>query len=345
MNISNKEWVEFVFNDLPSGVAPVYAAFEDDPETLSEVVKGQCFRGRGIGEQWGGYGIVVYRDVAAEINTYVNVASFKVNPANGRLIDGKGRASYWGLHAVFIDDVFKKVYPPIPGDGEVGWLEPTLKIETSADNQQWWYVFEEPVLGYDLAKQFTDAWVGAVNNDARGPTRWGRLPVGANTKGCSKVNGRRPYQHQVVGGSMKKFDKEELISGFQLKLAPIVERRARMQEEPMTRLEEIDKKQGMLVAEWLRVRGMVKMEHDDSMEIVCPLGGHDNGPGTRFWLPSPDNNWRGGFKCQHLKCMRKGLGDLINWVKSDVRDFQSHKSLLTVDLSDVAAHNTSHAKK
>ncbi len=307
--ITNQQWTEFLFEQLPDGCAPVYAAFEGDPTSLTANEKGKAFFGRGIGTQWPGYGTVVYREVAREFNTYINVASFKVEADTGKIIGSKGRESYGALHAVFIDDVQKKL---APADF---WLPPTLIIETSPGNQQWWYALETPIEGYGPAEAFVRGFVARVPNDCPGAVRWGRLPVGANMKYSPT------YQHHVVGGTMKKYSKKEMIKGFNLMippvLAPVV--RARHSEADMTTLEKNDKRRGEIMAEWFRRRGMVKKEYPDKMEIVCPMEtGHDNGPGTVFYYPSPDNDWRGGFKCQHLKCRGRHFGHLVRWVEYDM---------------------------
>src|SRR5574337_1208525 len=306
MMITNREWVEFVFSDLPAGCAPVYAAFEGDPCSLTPQEKGKAFYGRGVGVQWGGHGSVVFRDVAAEFNTYINVASFQVEQSSGRLVQGKSHASYGGLHAVFIDDVRKKIKP------KDNWLEPTLVIETSPGNEQWWYALSVPIIGHGAAEQFVRGFVAKVPNDGQGAIRWGRLPVGANMKYAPA------FKHRVIGGMMRKYSKEEMVSGFGgLLLPPIaMERGGRAGAKPENALEHKRKENGDNLIKWLRSRGMVKREYADRVEIVCPLGtGHDNGNGTVVYFPSGENDWIGGFKCQHLKCAGKHIGHLYNWLE------------------------------
>jgi len=62
-------------------------------------------------------------------------------------------------------------------------VRPSFRIETSPGNEQWGYAFETPITVLPVATALIDAMAKYVGiNDARGVTRYLRLPVGTNGK-------------------------------------------------------------------------------------------------------------------------------------------------------------------
>lgn len=92
------------------------------------------------------------------------------------------------LFVLGIDDVGPKVDP----DAVLALMgEPTYRIETSPDNEQWGYRLEQPLSGVRRSRELIRALrIKLTGGDARDPgmesvTRYLRLPFGANTKGSA----------------------------------------------------------------------------------------------------------------------------------------------------------------
>lgn len=113
-------------------------------------------------------------------NAYISVAAFKQG-ARGRKKDWFSR-----LFAVVLDDV----------DGVP--LEPTWRLQTSANSYQAGYLLDNPIDDFELAKRLTDAiaHAGLAKADSSGnnTVRYVRLPVGYN----NKLDYGKTFQCQLV---------------------------------------------------------------------------------------------------------------------------------------------------
>ena len=125
---------------------------------------------------------------------------------------------------MFFDDVGEVGVNP-NAKMDQGWLDtfglaPTFVVETSKDNFQYFYGFNEPVapiVQQALAKAFK------ANPDTRGGfkdgndiVRYGRLPSGGNLK-----KEKAGFRTSLVEASGRKYSVDELVQGFRLKLGAI----------------------------------------------------------------------------------------------------------------------------
>jgi hypothetical protein len=75
---------------------------------------------------------------------------------------------------------------------------------------------------------------------------------------------------------------------------------------------------------WLRGKGLILKQRREGYYITCWWKAEhtsDSGPSeTELFLPSESNAWAGGFKCQHLHCLERRIGDLYALMKAEQRE-------------------------
>lgn len=283
------------------------AASELHPKHYPDTEAGRIAKGLALRGSRVALGQLLYRpggfgNVSPDYNTYVNCASFRALPGQRFR---KTREHYGALHALMIDDVGPKVSPAVA----LSLLPPpTARIETSEGNEQWWYKLASPIPDYDTAKRVVEAMVRLVPNDGAGPSRWGRLPVGSNTKQ------QPPWRHRLVSFEPVAYSVKELG----LVVAP-----------PYRGLAPKALPGAGAVAEWLGAKGYVKAEQHNMLTLVCPWscvylpGGHDDDNGTHYYKPS-EGYPSGGFRCHHAKCNGRTVRDLIQYCLDVARAEVSH---------------------
>jgi hypothetical protein len=66
--------------------------------------------------------------------------------------------------------------------------------------------------------------------------------------------------------------------------------------------------------QFFNIHGRILRSHAKRHAVVCPwVGSHTHGDitGTALFDPAPDNNFVGGFKCQHAHCQDKTIADVF----------------------------------
>ena len=128
--ISNREFLEAVFRDMPSDAAATTAGFPGDPN--AQPLDGPDYRwaaipwklGQSVPERLCSFGPL-------DRNTYFAISSFRCDPADGKV---RRRKAYFAqLHCVMVDDVGTKVHKR-----KLRLALSTL-IETSPSNFQGFY--------------------------------------------------------------------------------------------------------------------------------------------------------------------------------------------------------------
>ena len=283
-SITNEEWVSFLFSDLPEGATPWALSFYDSPK---------------IHRNWFGAAIAVGQKLAAESNgpwmsgfseasnNYLSVASVR---------GARRKENFAALHALMVDDVGTKV------DQQRLVLPPALKLETSPGNQQWWYALEvpvtDPVIADLLIVGAITALVGSNEDPGMGSiVRYGRMPIGSNTKTGVAVPQR------VLEWIPRKVSVEKLAASLKVSLVPPKKPKGKRSAPPKA-----EGSQNLLP--WLLWLEWVKKEcADGSASISCPLADHDDDGRTFYWPPS--EKWpKGGFYCHHGKCKDRHVSDL-----------------------------------
>lgn len=241
------------------------------------------------------------------VNGYATVATF------GRAPDGTYRRrteAFMSGRALMVDDVGTKV--PV---ASVAGAPPTMRVETSPGNEQWWYVLAEPerdAARFDaVIRAFIAGRLLGADPGMAGINRVGRLP--GFTNGKPQHDGWLCRAHELAG---PRWTVEGLVRAFELRLLGRAEPRPR-------RLVAVDAEArvhawGATVA-FLRGAGALKRDEPDRagwIEMTCPwvadhTGGVDNGAALRE--PAPENDYYGAFRCFHGHCMTKGWRELTDW--------------------------------
>lgn len=265
------------------------------------------------------------REPPAAANNYVCVSSFR------RAADGRWRrtADLFGRALAFmVDDVGTKV-----ATGCVAGLVPTVVVETSPGNQQWWYLFAAPVTEYELFSRLISAFVqqrlGGHDPGMGGANRVGRLPLGINGKEKYRGADGAVFKCRFISSDFKRrYTLDELVAGFGLTLAAA---RARpiykgLSPEEVTRraaaFEEIKAD--------LSAFGMVLKKHSNHagrFPILCPwYCSHTGAARTGSYLvePNEQNNWAGSFVCYHSTTHNDNnhLRDLTKWLGEKTEEMQ-----------------------
>lgn len=259
-------------------------------------------------------------DLGARWNAYVTVSSF------GRAGDGSFRRrgeTFAAGRALMVDDVGTKVDPAI-----VACLPPTARIETSPNNEQWWYLLDKPE--YDSAKfdgvirAFISGKLLGADPGMSGVTRVGRIPGFYNMKPA--YGGWRVELREL---SDRRFSLEELLKAFGLQING-----RRVQREKLHSEEAIQRNEAFLAAyKFLQQRRMLKKNEPDPSgwtEMTCPwvdthTGGADTGAAVRE--PASENDYYGAFRCHHGHCIDKGWAELTDWINEEAAESLNEAAL------------------
>lgn len=251
-------------------------------------------------------------DFEERMNVFATVSSFGPAP------DGTWRrrgALFTSGRALMIDDVGTKVDRKF-----MKGVRPTAIVETSAGNEQWWFVMRSPERdgpGWDaLIRAFIHGPMEGIDPGMSGTTRVGRLP--GYTNGKPKHKGFVARSIEEPADADKRFEMRELLDIWNLKLfgrreplrtriiMPYAEERIRAFTPVWNNLD----RRGM-------IRGRKEPDAAGWCPIECPWehehsDGDPGGAGIR--QPSIENDWNGAFRCHHGHCEGKGWKDLMAYL-------------------------------
>ena len=239
-------------------------------------------------------------------NGYTTVACFK--KASDGTYRRRSETFSRGL-ALMIDDVGTKV------DASILGLPPSARIETSPNNEQWWYFLSEPepdAARFDgVIRAFIHGKLLGADPGMSGITRVGRVPGFQNSK---KAYGGWTVKLNEINNL--RYTIEELLRGFGLSIMGRREPRVKLHSE-----EAIERNRSFMTAyKFLDQRNMLKRAEPDPSgwtEMRCPwvedhTGSSDTGAAIRE--PAAENDYYGAFRCHHGHCNDKGLGDVTDWI-------------------------------
>lgn len=289
--MTNAEFVALMFATRQRGSAPWVAAFRSAP--------GDADR-----RDWCGWPVRREYSIPSSQtdNNYVVVSAFWPDE-NGRY--RRRKAQFASLHAVMVDDIGTKV-----PESSIA-LPFTVMVETSPGNCQGWMRLDPPITDRDLAERLIDRMVAAgLASDGKDPgmkgvTRYGRLPVGSNTK--PRATG--PWLHRVAEVRHGlSYTADEIAEAYALDLTPPAPRP--MRPPPDGPLPD--------VLGWLVDLGLYQAPLGDGWHAVtCPWVHEHTGraaTGTAYREPAPENGLRGAFKCHHGHCEGRGIGMLLRFL-------------------------------
>jgi hypothetical protein len=308
--VSNLEFLEALFADIPDDAAAMVCGFPGDPYAQGT--------GKWFARPWC-HGKPLPARVNANANTYGAVSSFS-RDADGQF--RRRKEQFVRFHACMIDDVGSKVPP------ERLRLSPSARIETSPGNFQD-YLFVAPTPAADdaaiaarLLEQLVAQGLTTDGKDPgmRGTTRYGRLPVGVNGKAKVVKALGAPFRTRTVEWSPdRRYTVEQIAAAYALDLTPPKPRI----HTPLpagavqTRLTQFDALMRILADAGLYLSSRASGWHD----IVCPWAGeHTDGSitGSAIHEPADTNGWAGGFKCHHGHCERRSIRNVYDFA----REFQ-----------------------
>ena len=243
-----------------------------------------------------------------DANVYVAVSTF------GRADDNSFRrrlSTFRAGRVIMVDDVGTKVDP-----ARVSGAEPSMRVETSPGNEQWWYLLREPERD---APRF-DAVIRALiaerllgeDPGMAGVNRVGRVPGFRNGKPTANH-----WEVRLNASCNARWALPELIEAWGLRLHGRAERRDKLRDPATAKLRAAGYVEALRsLSAW----GMLKRAEPDPsgwFEIRCPwLDSHtasaDNGAAIRE--PHEDNGYHGAFRCFHGHCADRGWRDVTEWV-------------------------------
>jgi hypothetical protein len=301
--ISNVEFLEVAFADLPDGAAAMVTGFTGDPSTAQ--------RGDWFARPWS-HGSPLDWRVRSDANNYLAIGSYWPDEnATYR----RRKALFARLHLVMVDDIGTKV--------PLGLIHLPLSalVETSPKNFQGWYFVtpsaasdEEPVAAR-LIEALVEAGLTADGSDPgmKGTTRFGRLPVGVNAKRRYVEQLGEPFRVRTHSWSPeRRYTVEEIAAAYRLDLTP--RQRVVRDYDPSTAPKRVDS--FIKLMELLGHAGMYRETTGTWHHIVCPWVHEHTGraeTGTALSEPGPENNWAGGFRCHHGHCESRTIGDVYRW--------------------------------
>jgi len=312
--ITNVEFLEAMFADLPDGAAAMTCGFAGDPHTAE--------RGAWFARPWM-FGAPLPR-CGPMTNNYLAVSSFLPDPELGEY--RRRKANYARLHAVMLDDL---------GDGPGAKLPMhhaervpvSALVETSPRNFQAW-LFLEPDADTDsreTAERLIDRMIGQglaapLDPGMAGVTRYGRLPVGINGKAKYRDAGR-PFRTRLVRWAPETRYRVGAIAqafGLDLTAEPAPVRPSVTLQGAHVRIDNFGALLEVLTAAGFYQASLGEGRH----AITCPWVDHHSDrcdTGTALFEPSGENNWIGGFRCHHSHGEALHIGHVYRFVRELTR--------------------------
>jgi hypothetical protein len=296
ITISNKEFIEGIFHDLPDNAKVLGCAFDAPPDQS-------------------GHGVWFTRELTDKVllrtaafirgqhNTFYTVSSFYPD-AEGKFRRRKVQVA--ATHVLTLDDIGSGPSAKIPWS-EIK-LPPSFIIETSPDNAQVGYIFSTSLTDGDLFNRLVNAMIfqglhAEADPGMVGLTRLVRLPVGLNNK--TKYD--PPHSHVCWHWEPElQYVVDDIVQAYDLVLDPP---KPKQQFRPGVKLTADDDPWLQVLSDLgLILTGEVRSGGDFQMvDILCP-----------FHEEHPDRMYEGtiyvvgthGFKCQHGTCANRRFTDV-----------------------------------
>jgi hypothetical protein len=255
------------------------------------------------------------------------------------------KANFVGMVAVMVDDVGDDDGTMGPGakiEASRIKLTPSWKVCTSPSCWQYWYTLSSMCTEREIAERFIDDLVkSGLTSDSkdpgmRGVSRVGRLPMGVNSKPKYREGGKAAPEVFGEAFTGLRYSLVELGDAFGVKdVYRPVERKtfagySNESEAPTS---------FRIMEQFLAAYGMIKHDSgDEVLEITCPWlhthGSKGDGPddsGSKYFRPSVNNGFKGGFYCWHSKCQHKHILDLVRWAEE-----KAIKEMSKINLENLA---------
>ena len=186
-SVSNKEFLEAIFGDEWE-LAHV-SSFSDDPSNLPQEARAACWGG--------GYAKERLARMQRGENQYFTISRFNVD-SRGR--SRRQKSLFDATFVIVADDVKEK----LPLEQVSRLPEPSYRLLTSADSEQWGWILEEPCSSEGRVTALVDGLLKAglspsgTDPGMRGVTRYVRLPGGSNTKSSRLDSEGAPFKCRLT---------------------------------------------------------------------------------------------------------------------------------------------------
>jgi RepB DNA-primase from phage plasmid len=255
----------------------------------------------------------------------------------------RAKDNFVAMVAVMVDDVSDMDGTMGPGAkvlaSKIG-LAPSWKVRTSPNCWQYWYLLQKPITERLIAERFIDDLIAAgLTTDGKDPgmkgvSRVGRLPMGVNSKPKYGTPSPEVYGAEFTGN---KFTLTELANGLVIgSVLPDPFREVVVRKFTQTYDSVNDApKQLQVMQQFLEYLGMVKYNDGrGTMEITCPwLEKHSkkndkpDDSGSKYFAPSAENGFKGGFYCWHGCCNGRNIRDLAQWAEEKAQRLMTKETV------------------
>lgn len=307
--ITNEEFLEGVFPEMPDGAAAMVCSFAGDPAAED--------RTKWSARPWS-YGDRI--GPRTTTNNYLAVSSFYPDPETGRY--RRRKVGFARLHAVMLDDLGSGPGAKLPMR-HAERLPVSALVETSPDNYQGWLFVEaeDAADSRELAERLIARMIDqglAANTDPgmAGVTRYGRLPNGINGKPKYLRDGK-PFRVRCVRWNPEfRYTVAEIAQAFGLDLSapPTPARPAPSLRDAHRAIDSF-----ATLLEVLAEHGLYQAHLGEGRHaITCPwIEQHTDraDSGTALIEPGPLNHWFGAFRCWHGHCEQRRLGDVYRFAR------------------------------
>jgi P4 family phage/plasmid primase-like protien len=239
-------------------------------------------------------------------NNFMAISTFSPG-ADGKVYRRKSR--YAACHVLMVDDVGTKV-----PEHKLA-LDPSYLLETSPENFQAGYLLIEPVADRDRVERVLNTMVvqglavEGKDPGMKGVTRYGRLPVGRNTKAKYIERLGAPFVQRLrTWDPERRYRLEDLIEAYALDLDAV---RGAPSVDPGD-----DR-----ILQALEARGLVKAPLEGkpgAWDITCPWADEHTDradSGTAYFQAGHNGYTAPGFKCHHGHCESRTIRDLLAFLK------------------------------
>jgi hypothetical protein len=312
MSVTNADFLEAMFAELPDGAAAMTCAFAGDPQCAT--------RTHWFARPWTFGDPMTAR---ATTNNYVAVSSFLPDPTVAQY--RRRKSNFARLHAVMLDDLGTKL--PL---AHATRIKPSALIETSPANYQAW-LFLHPCEITDSREQaerlilamIRQGLAAEADPGMAGVTRYGRLPAGINGKEKYRRDGQAFPVRLAQWSPDARYRVADVAQAFALDLTP-PEPAARPWMAPVgvglahRRIDDFAALMEVLNAAGYYQAALGEGRH----AITCPwVNEHtDADPtGTALFEPGAANGWIGGFRCHHSHGERLHIGHVYRFVRDLTR--------------------------
>lgn len=314
--ITNGEFLEAMFADLPDGAAAMVCGFAGDPH--------QADRTAWIARPWMFGKPLPW--CGPMTNNYLAVSSFLPDPELGKY--RRRKATFARLHAVMLDDLGDGPGAKLPMR-HADRLPVSALVETSPRNHQAWLFLEADGDTDDreraerlIERMIAQGLAADADPGMSGVTRYGRLPVGVNGKAKYLEHGR-PFAVRLVRWNPEfRYTVREVAQAFGLDLTATRQAPAAVPRPDDAELaRRCDGFAALL--ELVAHAGLYQTATGEGRhDITCPWLHRHTGrdkTGTVLIEPSAANKWRGVFKCHHGHCKRLFIEDVLRFLREYVR--------------------------